>query len=137
MIKQSEQEYKIILFDGICNFCNYWVNFILARDKKDQFRFATLQSQKGQEILLKLNLPQNNFDSLIFISGNEFKKKSLAVFEIAKTLGGSVRLINFFRFLPPTFTDFIYDLIAENRYKIFGKRNHCRIPSEEERAKFL
>lgn len=137
MIKQSEQEYKIILFDGICNFCNYWVNFILVKDKKDQFRFATLQSQKGQEILLKLNLPQNNFDSLIFISGSEIKKKSLAVFEIAKTLGGSVRLINFFRFLPPTFTDFIYDLIAENRYKIFGKRNHCRIPSEEERAKFL
>lgn len=137
MIKQSEQEYKIVLFDGICNFCNYWVNFIFARDKKDQFRFATLQSQKGQEILLKFNLPQNNFDSLIFISGNEINKKSLAIFEIAKTLGGSVRLINFFRFLPSTFTDFIYDLIAENRYKIFGKRNHCRIPSEEERAKFL
>lgn len=137
MIKQSELEYKIILFDGVCNFCNYWVNFVLERDRKDQFRFAALQSEKGQKLLLNFNLPQNDFESFILISKSKINKKSFAVFEITRVLGGPIKIVSLFRFLPAFITDFVYDLIAKNRYKIFGKKNTCRVPSEEERAKFL
>lgn len=137
MIRESELKYKIILFDGVCNFCNYWVNFVLIKDKKDLFRFAPLQSDKGKELLTNFNLSHHDFDSFILISGSEIKKKSLAVFEITRTLGGCISLINIFSFLPSFLTDFVYNLIARHRYKIFGKRNSCRIPTEEERNKFL
>ncbi len=137
MINRFDAAYKIILFDGVCNFCNYWVNFVLVRDRKDQFRFAALQSESGQKLLSEFNLPKNDFDSFILMTGHEIKKKSLAIFEIAKTLGGWLIIIYFFKFLPILITDFIYDLIANNRYKIFGKRNICRVPTEEEKNKFL
>ena len=75
---------KIILFDGVCNFCNYWVNFVLDRDNKNIFKFAALQSDKGQEILKKYNLPINDFDSFIMISNDKVYSKSTAVFEICK-----------------------------------------------------
>lgn len=137
MLPHSEKKYKIIVFDGVCNFCNYWVNFILVRDRKDLFRFTALQSEKGQKLLSQFNLPQNAFDSFILISENEISKKSTAVFNIASLLGGWISIICIFRILPVSFTDFFYDMIAKNRYKIFGKRNSCRIPNEEEISKFL
>lgn len=137
MINQNEKLYKIILFDGICNFCNYWVNFILDRDKDNHFKFAALQSQKGKELLKQFSLPEDDFDSFILISQSSILKKSSAAFEITKNLKGWVKIINVFSFLPHTLTDFFYDLIAKNRYRIFGKREVCRIPTEKEKNKFL
>lgn len=137
MLNQNEQYYKIILFDGVCNFCNFWVNFIIDRDKKNQFRFAALQSEIGKELLTKFDLPKDDFDSFILISQNKVLKKSSAAFEIAKDLNGWLKIFSSLKFLPNCFNDFIYDLVAKNRYKIFGKRDVCRIPYEEDKIKFL
>jgi len=137
MTNLSEQENKIILFDGICNFCNYWINFILDHDKKDIFRFAALQSKKGGELLEKFDLPKDDFNSVILIFENKVFFKSTAAFQIAKDLGGFYKWFLGFKILPAFFTDFIYDFIAKNRYKIFGKSESCRIPTAKEKSKFL
>jgi predicted DCC family thiol-disulfide oxidoreductase YuxK len=137
MIQSYNFEPKIILFDGICNFCNYWVNFIIDRDSKNIFKFAALQSERGSEVLDKFNLPKNDFDSFILISQNKVYKKSTAAFEIVKHLNGWPKIISPLRFLPVYITDFFYDLIAKNRYRIFGKKKACRIPTKEEKSKFL
>lgn len=132
-----EKNQSIILFDGVCNFCNYWVNFILDKDETNLFKFAALQSEKGRELLEKYNLPKDNFDSFILIANDSLFKKSSAAFEIAKHLNGLPKLLSAFSFLPRTFTDLVYDLVAKNRYKFFGKKNVCRIPTPEERSRFL
>lgn len=137
MFNQNEQHYKIILFDGVCNFCNFWVNFIIDRDKKNQFRFAALQSEIGKELLTKFDLPEDDFDSFILISQNKILKKSSAAFEIAKDLNGWLKIFSPLKLLPNSFNDFIYDLVSKNRYKIFGKRDVCRILTEEDKIKFL
>lgn len=133
----NQENYSIILFDGVCNFCNYWVNFIIDRDVKNLFKFAALQSEKGQEILGKFNLPKDDFDSFILILNNKAYKKSAAVFKIAGRLKGWPGLLVPFQLLPSAITDFFYDIIAKNRYKIFGKRESCRIPTDEEKSRFL
>lgn len=132
-----QENHSIILFDGVCNFCNYWVNFIIDRDKENRFKFAALQSEKGKELLEKFNLPIDDFDSFILVLNKKIYKKSLAAFEIAKNINGWPKILLLFRFLPSSFTDLIYSLVANNRYKFFGKKDSCRVPTEEERAKFL
>ena len=131
------KDYQVILFDGVCNFCNYWVNFILARDKNDLFRFAALQSEAGQELLKKVNLSQTSFDTFFLIDGDNYFTKSTAALMIAGKLKSAVKLFYPFIFLPKPIRDFFYDLIAKNRYQFFGKRVVCRIPTEDERGKFL
>ena len=133
----SSSDSKIILFDGVCNFCNYWVNFIIDHDEQNIFKFAALQSEKGRELLDKFNLPKDDFDSFILILQNKVYKKSSAAFEIAKQLNVWLRIFAPFRFLSKTLTDFVYDLVAKNRYKFFGKKDVCRVPTKEEKAKFL
>jgi predicted DCC family thiol-disulfide oxidoreductase YuxK len=128
---------KIILFDGVCNFCNYWVNFIIDRDKHNLFKFAALQSEKGEELIDKFGLPKGDFDSFILISEDNVYKKSSAAFEILKYLNGWIKIIYPLKYLPVQITDFFYDLVAKNRYNIFGKKESCRIPTKEEKDKFL
>ena len=130
-------EHQIILFDGVCNFCNFWVNFILDRDKNDLYRFAALQSERGQELLKRFGLDTANFDSFLLIAGNKHYTKSTAALMISKNLKGLVKILYSFIFLPKFLRDFIYDLIAKNRYKLFGRREVCRVPTEEEKRKFL
>jgi len=132
-----EKNQSIILFDGVCNFCNYWVNFIIDRDKQNSFKFAALQSEKGRVLIDKFNLPKDDFDSFILISDDKIFKKSSAAFEIAKHLTGWSKLFLPFKYFPCSFTDCIYDLVARNRYKFFGKKDVCRIPTLEEKIKFL
>lgn len=131
------QNHYIITFDGVCNFCNYWVNFTITRDIKNLYKFAALQSDEGQIILQQYNLDQNNLESFVLIRGENVCSKSTAALEISKNLSGPIKLLYPFIFLPKFIRDYIYDLIAKNRYKIFGKSDICRIPTEEERAKFL
>ncbi len=131
------KDHQVILFDGVCNFCNYWVNFILARDKNDLFRFAALQSDAGQELLKKNKLSRTSSDTFILIDGENHSTKSTAALMIAGKLKSVVKLFYPFIFLPKPFRDFFYDLIAKNRYKFFGKREICRIPTEKERGKFF
>ena len=128
---------KIILFDGVCNFCNFWVNFIIDRDKKDLFRFAALQSEAGQKLLNKFELTDTNFDTFILINGKSIYSRSTAVLKIVKNISSPLKILNVFIFLPEFFRDWLYDLIAINRYKIFGISDFCRIPTNKEKRKFL
>ena len=131
------QHHNIILFDGVCNFCNFWVKFTIHRDKDDVFRFAALQSEAGQRLLNKFNLKTEDFDTFILIDGEFYFTKSTAALKIAGKLNYPVKVLYFFIFIPKFLRDLIYLLIAINRYKIFGRRDICRIPTEEERDKFF
>jgi predicted DCC family thiol-disulfide oxidoreductase YuxK len=128
---------KIILFDGVCNFCNYWVNFVLKRDHKNLFLFAALQSKAGQEFLTKFNLSTTNFDTFILIDGDSFQTKSDAAISIASNLSGWPKILLIGKIIPRFIRNCIYDLIAKNRYKVFGKRESCRVPTKDEKEKFL
>ena len=98
------------------------------------FKFAALQSKKGIELLEKFNLPKDDFDSFILISDNKVFRKSNAAFEIAKQIRRLAKDLFYpFRILPTLLTDFVYDIIAKNRYKLFGKKEACRIPTPEEK----
>jgi len=128
---------QIILFDGVCNFCNFWVNFIIIRDKRDLFRFAPLQSDVAQEMLSQFKLDDSAQESVILISGENVYSKSTAALKIAKELSGTVKVLYPLIILPKFFRDVIYEFVANYRYRFFGKRDSCRIPTEEEKLKFL
>jgi predicted DCC family thiol-disulfide oxidoreductase YuxK len=127
----------IVLFDGVCNFCNSSVNFIIDRDKNDYFRFASLQSEAGIEILGRFGLDSTNLTTLILTENQMFHIKSSAALRIAGRLRFPWNLFKIFLFVPPFIRNPIYDTIARNRYKWFGKSDACRIPTESERNKFL
>ncbi len=129
--------YYIVLFDGVCNFCNFWVNFLLDRDKKDKFRFTALQSEKGSELLRKFNLSTEDFDTFVFIDGDKVYVRSTAALIVAKNLPGLWKALYVFIIIPKSIRDFLYNLVAKNRYKLFGKTEACRIPTAKERSKFL
>lgn len=127
----------IILFDGVCNFCNSSVNFIIDRDTTNYFKFGALQSDEGQALLRKHNQSTDSFDTLILIEGDKLYTRSTAALRIAKKLSGLWPLFYVFIIIPKFFRDPIYNLIAKNRYKVFGKKDTCRLPTPQERAKFL
>ena len=129
---------KIILFDGVCNLCNNAVNIIIDHDKNDVFRYASLQSQLVQQLTLERGIDTSKIDSIILIDpGNAYYIKSTAALQIAKHLSGGYRLLSNFLFLPESFRNLVYDFIAKNRYKWFGKKDNCRIPTPELKNKFL
>ncbi|MBE4910221.1 thiol-disulfide oxidoreductase DCC family protein [Bacillus luteolus] len=127
---------RIILFDGECNFCDQSVQFIIKRDPKGDFKFASLQSETGKELLSKYNASKS-IDSIILIEDGHCYYKSSAALRICKKLKGAWKLLYLFIILPRPLRDFFYDIIARNRYKWFGKNESCRIPSPEERKRFL
>lgn len=129
---------KIILFDGVCNLCNNAVNFIIERDKKDVFRFASLQSEIGKKLSSERGIDSEEMDSMLLIEpGVAYYQRSTAALEISKDLSGGYSLLKHLSFLPEGFRDSIYNLIAQNRYKLFGKKESCMIPTAELKAKFL
>ena len=113
------------------------MNFIIKRDKKDLFRFAPLQSDIAKELLFKFKLDDSVQESVILISNENIYTKSTAALLIAKELSGIVQILHPLIILPQFLRDMIYEFIAKRRYKIFGKRDSCRIPTEEEKLKFL
>ncbi len=116
----------IILFDGECNFCSFWVKYVVKRDKKDVFRFASLQSEKGKHYLTKYKIDPAT-DSVILIENNNAYIKSTAAFRILKTLGGFRSVFYGFIIVPVFIRDFFYDIMAACRYKVFGKGT-CELP---------
>lgn len=129
---------KIILFDGVCNLCNNSVNFIIEHDKKDVFRFASLQSELGKKLTSERGIDSQELDSIVLIEpGVVYFKKSTAALEISKELSGGYSMLKYLSFLPEGLRDGVYDLIANNRYKWFGKKDACMIPTPELKAKFL
>lgn len=135
-LKKVKNEY-IILFDGICNFCNSSVNFIIDKDNKHMFKFSSLQSLFGKETLRKFNLPVETFSSLILTDGNAYYTHSSAALRIARHLSFPYNLLYILIIVPPFIRNYLYDIVARNRYKWFGKRDSCRLPSNEERDKFI
>lgn len=137
-IQDLPKDKKIILFDGVCNLCDKSVQLIIKNDKKDIFRFVALQSELGEQIIKHIGLDSSKTDSIVLYEpGSAYYYKSQAAFKIAKDLSGVYRMLCLFQFLPVTLTDFIYDYIAKNRYKWYGKKDQCMIPTKETLNKFL
>lgn len=129
---------KIILFDGVCNLCDSAVQFVIKHDKKDVFRFVALQSELGQEILKHIGINSVNIDSIILYEpGIAYYYKSAAALQIAKNLGGFFHFGTLFKIIPTGISNQLYDYIAKNRYKWYGKKEQCMIPTKELQAKFL
>ncbi len=137
-MKEFPENKKIILFDGVCNLCNNAVTFIIQRDQKDIFRFASLQSELGQKLTKERGINPDEIDSIVLIEpGVAYFQKSTAALEIARQLSGGYSLLKNFLFLPESLRDGVYDIIANNRYKWFGKKESCMIPTPELKSKFL
>ena len=132
-----DQEKKIILFDGVCNLCNSSVLFVIKRDPKDRFRFTALQETIGQAYLKRYDIDPSETDSIILISNGKAYTKSSAALNIAKYLTGGWPLLYGFMIVPKFIRNWVYDYIAKNRYKWYGKKESCMIPTPELKAKFL
>ncbi len=131
-------KHPILLFDGVCHFCDGAVQFLIRHDKKGVIKFAPLQSTTGQKLLRDLQLSTIDFDSLVFISTDRYYTKSTAVLKIGYHLGGKWRLLStILTCIPRPLCDIIYRNVAKNRYKWFGQKDQCMIPSPEIRKRFL
>ena len=129
---------KIILFDGVCNLCNGAVNFIIKRDKNDVFRYASLQSEIGKKLASEIGVDTSKLDTILLIEPSvAYYHKSTAALHIAKQLSGGYPLLSVFLIFPKILRNWVYDIIAKNRYKWFGKRDNCVIPTPELKALFI
>ena len=130
-------EHPIILFDGVCNFCNGAINFVLRQDKKDVFRFAPLQSKTGQELLQQYALAGEDLSSFVLIDRGKVYRKSQAALRVMRYLPWYWSEAQVLHFVPRAFRDAIYDWIARNRYQWFGKKESCMVPTADQRSRFL
>ena len=131
------ENHAIILFDGVCNFCNSRINFIIRNDKRDYFRFTPLQSETAKKLIAEKNIHTFGLDSFILIENGKAYDRTTAALRIAKKLDGLWPIFYAFIIVPPFIRDIVYKIIAKNRYKWWGKKDSCMIPTAEMRAKFL
>jgi predicted DCC family thiol-disulfide oxidoreductase YuxK len=127
----------VLLFDGVCNLCTGTVQWVIERDPEGTFRFASLQSDAGQALLEAFDLPTDGFDSFVLVDGDDYYAKSEAALRVAKRLGLPYSALTPFLVVPPFIRDRVYDLVAANRYRIFGRRESCMMPSPEVEDRFL
>lgn len=130
-------ENPVVLFDGVCNLCNGSVQFIIKRDRKRLFRFAALQSEAGRQLMQNANLSSNYFDSIVLVQEDKAYVNSTAVLRIAKMLPGLWKLAYIFIIVPRPLRDAVYRFVANHRYKWFGKKDQCMIPTPELKELFL
>ena len=135
MIQKKLQ--SIILFDGICNLCNSSVQCVLNHDRKKKFKFASLQSDAARKLLLQLNIKNSKLDSIVLIDGGKIYNKSTAALKIAKELNPLWNIFYLLIIIPKPIRDFVYDFIAKNRYKWFGKKNSCLFYLKEYEDRFF
>lgn len=131
-----EENNPILLFDGICNYCNSWVDFIIRKDKKKKFRFASLQSEAGKKLLRQYDLSDKEESAVLIFNGKAYPKSSAGI-HVFYHLGMPYSLLFAFIIFPAYVRDFYYDIIARNRYKWWGKKDSCMIPSPEVKERFL
>lgn len=127
----------VILFDGVCNLCNGFVQFLIKRDPKAKFKFASLQSAYGKSQLVRFNLDPEILHSIVVIDGETVHQRSDAALHIAYHLGGGWKIVSVFKVLPRFFRDAVYNIVAKNRYRVFGRRGSCMIPTPEIRGRFI
>lgn len=133
-----EEGKKIILFDGVCNLCNGVIQFIIERDKKDVFRYAALQSELGEQLTKERGIDTSKVDSFVLIApGTAYFIKSDAALEIAGNLKGLWPIFKIFKWVPTGIRNIVYDFVARNRYRWFGRKDQCMVPTPELQAKFL
>ncbi|MGB5419482.1 thiol-disulfide oxidoreductase DCC family protein [Algibacter sp.] len=129
---------KLILFDGVCNLCNTSVLFVIKRDQKNRFLFAPLQSDAGKQIIKAFNIDTSQVDSIILFNPEKgIHYKSTAALKIASQLSFPTNLIAIFLIVPNFIRNWVYGYIAKNRYKWYGKKEACMIPTPELKSKFL
>ncbi len=129
---------QIILFDGVCNLCNSFVQFIIKRDHKDVFRYASLQSEIGKKLTTERHIDTNTLDSIVLIAPRiAYYVKSDAALEIGMHLKGYRTISYVLKLIPSNLRNYIYDMVARNRYKWYGKKDQCMIPTAELQSKFL
>jgi predicted DCC family thiol-disulfide oxidoreductase YuxK len=128
---------KLILFDGVCNLCNGVVIFILKRDSEEKITFAPLQSSYGIHILETCNLQTQDPDTFVYYRDGVCLTKSTAALYVLKDLGWPWKFFYVFKIIPSKARNLIYDLIAKNRYKRFGRREHCMVPNPEYKKRFI
>ncbi|MGJ8666031.1 MAG: thiol-disulfide oxidoreductase DCC family protein [Patiriisocius sp.] len=133
----NKEQHLIILFDGVCNLCNSSINFVIKRDKNDVFRFGALQEEPGKSILEKYSIDTKETDSIVLIKNGKAFTKSSAALYAARHLSGGWPLLYAFIIVPKFIRNAVYDYIAKNRYKWYGKKDSCMIPTPDLRAKFL
>jgi predicted DCC family thiol-disulfide oxidoreductase YuxK len=127
----------IVIFDGVCNFCNGAVNFIIKRDPEAVFVFTPMQSELARELVVKFNVPNVGVDTFLLIKNDRCYVFSDAALEIARNLAGLWFLFNVFKIVPRPIRDAAYKLFARNRYKLFGRTEACMVPSDEVRSRFV
>ena len=130
-----KQQQPIIFFDGLCNLCNGAINFIIDHDKNGRFKFAPLQSDVAEQYIPQY--VRENSDSIILLDSGKIFSKSSAALKVAKQLDGLWKAFFVFMIFPKFIRDYVYDIIAKNRYKWFGKRETCRIPTDDIKNRFL
>jgi predicted DCC family thiol-disulfide oxidoreductase YuxK len=137
MTDRADTDPKLILFDGVCNLCNGFVDFVIRRDPNKQFRFGTLQSEIGQATLKKHGMGTTDFDTVLLVEGDKVWTKSSAALRVLRQLSGAWPLTYAFMLVPRIIRDAVYSLIGNNRYRIFGKSSSCRVPTAEEMDRFV
>ena len=138
MINELPKHRQLILFDGVCNLCNSSVNYVIKHDKGNIFMFAPLQGKAGKQVVEKFKLDTSKTDSiLLFSEEKELKIKSSAALAIAIKLGFPRNLMIVFYIIPPFIRNWVYDYVAKNRYKWYGKKDACMIPTPELKERFL
>ena len=133
----NSNQHPILLFDGVCNLCNGFVQFIIKRDPKGSFRFTALQSDAGQQLLTSHQQEKSDLSTVILIDNGQVYTHSDVALNVAKRLGGLWTLFLVFSIIPRSIRDRIYNWIARNRYRWFGEKEQCMIPTPDIKARFL
>ena len=128
---------RVIVFDGVCNWCNAWVNFTIDHDPHGKFKFGMLQSEHAQQILQDLQLSTENFETFLLLEHARVFTKSSAALRIVRHLSGFWPIFYFCIVIPRPLRDAIYDVVARHRYRWMGKAEACRVPTPNERARFV
>lgn len=132
-----ENDQPVLLFDGVCNLCNASVQWVIRHDPQGKIRFASLQSGAGQQLLAQHGLPTTDFDSVVMIENGKALTRSDVPLRILELLGGRWRWAAPLRWVPKPLRDAVYKVVAKNRYRWFGRRVSCMLPTKELKARFL
>ena len=130
-------EDRVVLFDGVCRLCAGWVRFLLRHDRQARFLLCSIQSAEGQAILRHFGLPTERVDSMLLVEGPRAWRQSDAFLRVMRQLPGAWPLFGGLGLIPRPLRDWLYDRIAQNRYRLFGRRAHCLLPSAEQASRFL